>query len=115
MKDMYNEAIDADLTYLFENISAGSSNSYIISLHRQVSADDLYNIDLDMMPGFRLTWNYNKHIEPVADYSSLTLTKQFVRLVNMMDKVQNDQENVWKIVKQTRKIFLSQLMKDLKC
>ena len=32
----------------------------------------------------------------------------------MMDKVKNDQDNVWKIVKQIRKTFLSQL-KDPKC
>ena len=36
-------------------------------------------MDIDMMPGFRLTWNYNKHIEPEAKYSSWTVTKQFVR------------------------------------
>ena len=32
----------------------------------------------------------------------------------MLDKVQVDQENVWKIVKQIRKLLLSQL-KDSKC
>ena len=60
-------------------------------------------MDLDLMPGFTLTWNYNKLKEPEAKYSNDTVTKQFVRsgiplnkgsyltlifrLVNMLDNV----------------------------
>ena len=70
--------IDADLTHWREHITAPSS-IHAISLNRKVSIDDIHNADLDMMPGFRLTWNYSKHLKPEDKYSSLTLTKQFVR------------------------------------
>ena len=70
--------IDADLTNWSKNITA-PSESYIIQLDRKVTADDLYNSNLDIMPGFRLTWNYNKHVEPVAKYRSKVKNKQFVR------------------------------------
>ena len=70
--------IDADLTHWSKNISP-PAYSYVISLDRRVSADDINNMNLDMMPGFRLTWNYNKHVEPEDTFSSETATKQFVR------------------------------------
>ena len=73
----YND-IDADLTHWSKNV-IGRSYSYRIELDRKVSADDINNMDLDMMPGFRLTWNYNKHVEPETGYGSRTVTKQFVR------------------------------------
>ena len=70
--------IDADLTNCSKNITA-PSDKYSISLDRKVTADDIYNMDLDMMPGFTLTWNYDKHIEPKESFSSQTVTKQFAR------------------------------------
>ena len=39
---------------------------------REVSADEINNMDLDMMPGFRFTWHYNKHVEPENIYSRYT-------------------------------------------
>ena len=70
--------IDADLTHWSKNITAPSS-SYQIYLSRKVSADDINNLKLEMMLGFRLTWNYNEHVEPKDTFSSLTKTKQFAR------------------------------------
>jgi len=113
IRNVNNDVIDADLNYWSENITAPTAD-YHIKLNRKVTADDIYNMDPDMMPGFRLTWNYNRNIEPVDIYSNLTKTKQFVRLVSMLDKVQLDQEKIWKIVRQIRKSFLSQL-KNPKC
>ena len=71
--------IDADLTHWSKDITAPSKSSYYILLSRKVSADDMRYMDLDMMPGFRLTWNYNKQLKPEAKYSSWEKTKQFVR------------------------------------
>ena len=70
--------IDADLPHWTKNITAPSSY-YIIKLDRRVSANDINNVDLDMMPGFKLTWYYGTHIEPKESFSSETVTKQFVR------------------------------------
>ena len=70
--------IDADLTHWSKNITA-PSYSYLITLDRKVTADDINNTNLDTMPGFRLTWNYNKHVELEDKYSSRTVTIQFVK------------------------------------
>ena len=78
IRNVNNDVIDADLNYWSENITAPTAD-YHIKLNRKVTADDIYNMDPDMMPGFRLTWNYNRNIEPVDIYSNLTKTKQFVR------------------------------------
>ena len=34
---------------------------------------------LDMMPGFRCTWNYEKHMQPEAKYRNKPKTKEFVK------------------------------------
>ena len=111
----------ADLTHWSKNITAPTSTHYIITLDRRVLADDLKNLDLDIMPGFRFTWNYTKHVKPIAKYSKNVLTKQFVRqiflkrlvlltsifrLVIILDMTKVDQKNVWKIVRHIRKSFL---------
>ena len=57
--------IDADLTHWRKNITA-PTNYYSIQLIRRASQDEIRNMSLDMMPGFRLTWKYNKHIQPEA-------------------------------------------------
>ena len=59
--------------------SAPSRDYYHIRLDRKVSADDIRNMDLDLMPGFRFTWKYDKHVKPEAKYSDEDKTKQFVR------------------------------------
>ena len=74
----YDCVIDADLTNWSENILV-RENSYVIILIRKVTADVINNMDLDRMPGFRLTWRYNKGIEPDDAYTKLAITKQFVR------------------------------------
>ena len=77
---------DAYLTHWSKNITAPSTDEYPyynLVFSRQVSADDIMNnMDLDMMPGFRFTWNYNKYVEPeniYSTYGSEEPSKQFVR------------------------------------
>ena len=70
--------IDADLTHWSKNITA--PGSYLsIYLDRKVSPDDITNLKLEMMPGFRLTWNYNTELKPEAEYSNAGTTKEFIR------------------------------------
>ena len=77
----YNlSTIDPDVLHWSKNITKPSGFSQI-KLDRKVSADDIKNIEFDFMPGFRLTWKYNKHVELENTYSNRIDTKQFVRSV----------------------------------
>ena len=73
--------IDADLRKWTKNITAPNPEYgyYFIKLDRKVSQDDIKNIDLDMMPGFRFTWNYTRVVDPKSIYSNQDKNKQFVR------------------------------------
>ena len=82
--DMY-----PDVKHLSQNISisgSGICRSYDHS--RRVSEDEINSVDLDMMPGFRLTWKYSKQLEPHSKYLNTTYlpwmnynskNKQFIR------------------------------------
>ena len=67
----------ADQTHKSLNITAPSA-SYYFRLDRKVSQDDITNMKLDRMPGFRLSWKYDREIQPEAFINSDT-TKEFVR------------------------------------
>ena len=72
----FSNFIDADLTHLHTRFTAPFSGPFAIALNRKVTADDINNIDQDMMPGFKLTWNYNKHLVPEDRYTNEDKTKQ---------------------------------------
>ena len=78
--------IDADLTQWSKNITAPKSGYYKFVLDRRVSADDIKNLELDMMPGFRFTWNYDKQ-EQWSKYSNNEVTKQFVRYIHILQRL----------------------------
>ena len=71
--------IDHYLTHWSKNISAPDKSFYDIKVQRKVSKDDFKNMDLDTMPGFILTWNYNRRVEAVAKYSNEETTQEFVK------------------------------------
>ena len=75
------KTIDANLTSWSKSINGPLySSSNTIAHDREVSRDDIRNMKLDMMPGFRLTWNYNNvKLMPEPKYSNENKTKQFVR------------------------------------
>ena len=72
-------SIDAGMTHWSKNITAPSDDYYYTYLDRKVSQDEIRNMKLDVMPGFRLTWNYNKHVQPEAKYRKKVKTKEFVK------------------------------------
>ena len=74
-----DDIIDADLTHWSKNFTKPAADRYYIGLDRKVRADDINEMDLDVMPGFRLTWNHNKHVEPEDRFSNQIKSKQFVR------------------------------------
>ena len=72
--------IDGDLTHWSKTITnPNSKDGYIVGYYRQVSQDDIKSMNLEMLPGFRLTWYYNKQVEAEAKYSNDDTTKEFVR------------------------------------
>ena len=81
--DVFGGYVDAELTHLTKKITAPDEKlgRYYMRMNREVSADDISHMDLDMMPGFRLTWNYNKHVEAENTYSKSDRTKEFVRYI----------------------------------
>ena len=70
---------DADRTHWSDNFTGPYTTYYEPKLSRTVSADDIQNLDLELMPGFRVAWKYNKPLEPIGRYSDLEKTKQYVR------------------------------------
>ena len=68
-----------------ENVSHWSRNfssptlRYNTKLDRYISQENITHVDLDTMPGFRLTWRYNRKLEPDSEYINSDATKQFVR------------------------------------
>ena len=84
---------------------------YVLKYLRQRKPeDDIELTDLDLMPGFRLTWNYDKHVEPYIDPENVQTMSNyqlnFVRLVNIIDRTHLELESIWKIVNETRHLLL---------
>ena len=69
---------DADSTHWIKNITPIPKSADIV-LDRKVSQDDIRNMKLEMMPGFRFVWNFDTKIEPETKYKNYSTTKQFVR------------------------------------
>ena len=65
-----NIILDPEIKHWSSNISITDfdihDNSYFYNIdhNRLLSDEDILALDMDMMPGFRLSWNYNKHLEP---------------------------------------------------
>ena len=72
--------IEAELKHWSRNVSMLSN--YAIKLDRKVSLDEIRNVELDVMPGFVLSWNYDKWIKPVAKYGGTGKIKAFVRYIH---------------------------------
>ena len=77
----YETVIDAEAESWSRNITAPDSKFgfYNIELSRDVSEDDMMNMKLETMPGFRFSWNYDTEVEPQDKYSNEETTKEFVR------------------------------------
>ena len=58
------KAVDANQTRWSKNISNCEGYDFQkLALERDLSADDVKKINLDLMPGFRFTWTYDKQLE----------------------------------------------------
>ena len=95
-KIIFNEgdAIDSKLTLWNKNISPGFPTTrcigcYLFELQRDVSKNEILDMTLPRMPGFTLTWNYDKQLEPMAIFSNDAITKEFVRYDQLKSRSSN--------------------------
>ena len=87
-----NIILDPEIKHWSSNISITDfdihDNSYFYNIdhNRLLSDEDIFALDMDLMPGFRLSWNYNKHLEPDRNlydsilYNDDATNDEFVRL-----------------------------------
>ena len=83
MKFNYFDDIDADLTHWSKNITAPTKDYYSIQFERKISQYEISKMKLKMMPGFGLSWNYNRELEPEARYIKDDTNKEFARWVKL--------------------------------
>ena len=78
---MQYASIDTDLSHLYMNITAPNPEYgyYYILMNRKVVADDIMNMNIDLMPGFRLKWNYDSNMKAEDKYSNEVKSKYFAR------------------------------------
>ena len=48
-------------------------------MNRKVVADDIMNMNLNLIPGFRLIWNYDSNVKAEDKYSKEVKSKYFAR------------------------------------
>ena len=70
--------IAADLAQWDKNISV-ETYLYNLVLDRKVLFEDIKNMKVDKMPGFSVSWHYNKELEAEAMFINSDKTKEFVR------------------------------------
>ena len=72
--------LDPNLKHYRENKTAKvMTDKYSIVLRRKVPKQEMPYIVMTEMPGLRIAWSYDRHMEPEAKYSNDNTTKLFVR------------------------------------
>ena len=76
--DWLADKIDANVRHIRENVTG---ETYRLEIERNISLDDIRNVNLKLMPGFMLTWYSDKKAIPVAEYidSNVHLNDEFIR------------------------------------
>ena len=67
--------IDPYTNHVSQMWNPPTTSAYFFELDRKVSVEAISN--MDTMPGFRLSWNYNTHVEDWQKY--VDSNKQFIR------------------------------------
>ena len=76
--------------------------SRLIQLQRGVTRSEILKQKMNVMPGFRLTWNFTgRKVDPVpeAKYSNEVDTKAFVRFANIFQHTDLSMETIWRVVR----------------
>ena len=86
MKFGIMSTIDPKLRHFTKNITKSTSrisNSYLIRFERGFSEDDLNIVQADLMPGFKINWYFNKHLDSPNLFKNYGRNKEFVRYMNI--------------------------------
>ena len=54
--------IDPGITHFSKNVTSARIDSYTVVLNRKIPSETINDIKLDMMPGFRLIWEYETQL-----------------------------------------------------
>ena len=74
-----NRKLDANLTYAYRNFTPPRYQRKL-RLSREVSNEDVDQMKMEMMPGFRFSWWYTgAGVTPDPKYKDKQITKHFVR------------------------------------
>ena len=77
-----SQHIDAEITNVYKNFTPPKSFHRDLTLSRHVGVDELEEMKLELMPGFRLSWWYTSagvEIKPEHKYADNERTEQLVR------------------------------------
>ena len=72
------EEIEDHLILIRRNITS-PFDAFQVDLDRKIPMEDLSILKKDFMPGFRLTWSFNKEVQKWPKFRKNWLTKEFVR------------------------------------
>ena len=74
--------VNADIRNITRNYCPPGKKREFYS-QRKISSEDMKNMDMEFMPGFKLKWHYTSdsagEIQPDAWYHRETITKMFIR------------------------------------
>ena len=79
-----------------------------IRLQRKIQIEEVLKIKLDLMPGFRLSWNFSGNVEPQQEHTldsscvGNELTCAFVRFANMLVISNHSLTDIWNILKEIK-------------
>ena len=72
-------SLDPVLMNYNKNITAPKFDYFFINVVRTVPQKKIGCMKLNVMPGFKLTWKYDKHTEPYKSFINSKTTEQFRR------------------------------------
>ena len=75
------------------------SHYHFVGLGRKVSVQKLSSLSRDILPGMRVSWQYNDTVKTDRNY--LADNRNFILLANIV-LMSGDKDEVWELVKETR-------------
>ena len=105
-------AIDADITIMAKNITPPPPQ-FSVKLGREVSKEEIENVQLSTMPGFSMKWYFSEPVDSVAYYYEDTLfnlvSKIFVKFSNMIKMTDYSNKVIWDILKDVKLKYLREM------
>ena len=78
--DTFYDEYESEINKLTRNITTSNTTKKYFIFDRKISRDDLMEMKIDSMPGFRIKWFYEKSfLQSDPKNSDSSLTKKFSR------------------------------------